>query len=274
MKTPFPNASPNCGAKPRKNRAPLHRGIFLLAALSLGAASALSQEGTTPAQANDAEAMPATAHASPAAKSEIKRENLITNSPFRTARILNRTGGNTQQLEIRGFSGSGDKLEVSLTNPLTRECHWVKVGDPDARWKVTSADPAARTAIVEINGMVISVSMAQVDERPLGITSSAAPKAPSPVLLRTAAGGVFQPGNISGQSTTGSMGRVQGISRIVSQIENDGRNAAIQENNTSNSTENPTQSPRFNRRNRGNNNSTGAQSGGSDSGSGLTRRVR
>ncbi|MDR1498191.1 MAG: hypothetical protein LBS59_07275 [Puniceicoccales bacterium] len=115
--------------------------------------------------------------ASPAAEtptaSEIKRENLITNSPFR--RIRPRETLTTQVLEIRGFTGRGADLEISITNPATRECHWVKVRDPDAKWFVESADPIARTAVVRMNGIPINIEIVKASENPIPIVASGAP---------------------------------------------------------------------------------------------------
>lgn len=227
-----------CGGKHHKACALLHGAALLLTATILRAQDALQPAS---AQADDGNEAPAAivppSSAIPEAKPpkpEIKRENLITNSPFRTARVLSRTGGNTQQLEIRGFYGSGDALEVSLTNPLTRECHWVKVGDSDARWKVTSADPVARTAVVEMNGMVISVSMAQVDERPLSIASSApsiAPPVARPVTtgMQPGSGAIMRPGMGSGPGVGPGVGPGRAARSTPVQEENtSGNNANVQ----------------------------------------------
>jgi hypothetical protein len=108
-----------------------------------------------------------------------KRENLITNSPFR---IVRRSARLIQTLEIRGFSGRGDDLEVSLTNPATRECHWVKVRDADSKWYVESADPVLRTAVVRVNGATLDVEMAKPTLTPTPIRPAAVPVTPAPIV--------------------------------------------------------------------------------------------
>jgi len=142
-------------------------------------------------------------------RQKIRRENLIANSPFRLA--PRRLSASTQPLEIRGFAGFGDNLEISLTNPRTRECHWVRLRDRDAKWYVKSADPIARTAVVELNGTTIDVEMVKASETPMPIrpaggapvTPRAVPPVQAPVarpatqpaVVRPAAPNTARPAN-------------------------------------------------------------------------------
>jgi hypothetical protein len=148
---------------------PRHPLLFLLSALMATPLSAQDADGDTPADPDTATeistASPALPHADTPAPA-IRRENLINNSPFRIRVPRRDTTTAPQALEIRGFMGSGRNLEISLSNPNTLECQWVRVGDPDARWFVESADPVTRTASVRMDGMTISVHMAKPAELP------------------------------------------------------------------------------------------------------------
>jgi len=118
-----------------------------------------------------------------------KRDNLISNSPFRKPRP---NAPRLQTFEIRGFCGSGDNLEVSITNPATRECHWVKVRDPEAKWFVESADPVARTAVIKINDVSLDIEMAKPSEMPTPIRPAGGagfavpPRAPNIISMPSA----------------------------------------------------------------------------------------
>ncbi len=109
-------------------------------------------------------ASPATAPEKP----EIFRENLINNSPFRA--VSGRRNTAQQPLELHGFVGNGKNLEVSLTNPGTRECRWVRLRDENAKWFVESADPEKRTAVVRLDGVSLNLEMVHPNETPLSIT--------------------------------------------------------------------------------------------------------
>ncbi|MDR2982650.1 MAG: hypothetical protein LBV12_10440 [Puniceicoccales bacterium] len=113
----------------------------------------------------------------PVEKLQIRRENLITNSPFRIARRWGRDTATRQPLELHGFVGSGDKMEISLTNPSTRECHWVKLRDENAKWYVESADAKSRTAVVRMDGMSINLEMVKASETPMTTNSRFVPQA-------------------------------------------------------------------------------------------------
>ena len=117
----------------------------------------------------------------PAERPTILRENLVNNSPFR---MVQRGRGpvSNQPLELRGFIGKGDKMEVSLTDSRTKECQWVRVGDPDARWYVESANSYTRTAVVRMDGISLSLEMAQPSETPLTTASQHAPQ-PAPAVV-------------------------------------------------------------------------------------------
>ncbi|MDR2863391.1 MAG: hypothetical protein LBV54_05920 [Puniceicoccales bacterium] len=141
-----------------------------------------------------AETPPASAAAPTPApgKTKIYREDLITNSPFRqmTPGLL-RPGqiAAAQPLEIHGFLGHGENLEVSLTNPVTRECLWVRVRDRSAKWYVESADPVARTAVVVVDRVPVTL-VVRASERSLPIESpverslSAPPRPVGPGVAR------------------------------------------------------------------------------------------
>ena len=126
----------------------------------------------------------------PGVSQKIQRENLITNPPFRIIRRprVQQPGTVQQPLEIRGFAGIGDNLEISLTNPATRECHWVKIRDEDAKWYVESADPVTRIATVRMNGISMALEMAKASEAPTPITPALAP-APGRVIGTTPTAG-------------------------------------------------------------------------------------
>ncbi|MDR2844603.1 MAG: hypothetical protein LBV28_00730 [Puniceicoccales bacterium] len=170
----------------------------------------------TPTAATTTPDAPAKPDGTDAAKPEIQRQNLVTNSPFRAVRWTRRVTANAQPLEIRGFVGSGENLEVSITNPQTRECHWIKVRDENAKWYIDRADPIARTAVVRMDGILINLEIVKPTETPLPITAAggaavAARPLPAPVgggALQIGPGGVPQtgPGGAApGQRGTGAV---------------------------------------------------------------------
>lgn len=118
-------------------------------------------------------------------KPEILRENLVNNSPFRAIRWNQRVSSGNQPLELRGFAGSGDNLQVSLTDPRTRECQWVRVRDDNARWYVESADANTRTAVVRMDGIAINLEIAKASEVPIPITSRYTPTVPAVTVTAT-----------------------------------------------------------------------------------------
>ncbi|MDR2981603.1 MAG: hypothetical protein LBV12_05075 [Puniceicoccales bacterium] len=79
-------------------------------------------------------------------------------------------------LELHGMIGSGDNMEVSITNPQTNESQWVKVRDKTAKWYVESANPAARSVVVQMNGMAVKLEMIRNTGEPMSI-------APQPMAL-------------------------------------------------------------------------------------------
>ncbi len=112
----------------------------------------------------------------------ILRENLVNNSPFRIVRRGRGAVTSNQPLELRGFIGKGDKMEVSLTDPRTKECQWVRVGDHNARWYVESANSYTRTAVVRMDGISITLEMAKPNEIPLTTASQHAPQSADAVV--------------------------------------------------------------------------------------------
>ncbi|MDR1817282.1 MAG: hypothetical protein LBR07_03710 [Puniceicoccales bacterium] len=151
-------------------------------------ATAVAEAANAAADTANAAAAPATP-ASPAVE-KIRRENLVSNNPFRSG-VIGR-GGSAQTYEIRGFAGRGADLEVSITNPATRECHWVKVRDPEAKWFVESADPVARTAVIKINDVSLDIEMAKPSEMPTPIRPAGGagfavpPRAPNIISMPSA----------------------------------------------------------------------------------------
>ncbi|MDR2429382.1 MAG: hypothetical protein LBD14_00495 [Puniceicoccales bacterium] len=151
--------------------------LLSLAAMTLVATAPLHANDLDDTDADDTTESPPTPTPTTPATQKIQRENLITNPPFRIIRRprVQQSGTTQQPLEIRGFTGTGDNLEISLTNPATRECHWVKIRDEDAKWYVESADPITRTATVRMNGIAMSLEMAKANEAPIPITPAATP---------------------------------------------------------------------------------------------------
>jgi hypothetical protein len=122
-----------------------HTALFLIAA-AITPVSVFAQAETTPAAP------------------EYRRSTLVERGPFarpERGRAQVTSGG---PIELRGFFGEGEKLEVSLTKPDTKESAWVKVGDTSAKWLVDSADPSAGTAEVRYDGMRLHLSLARTEE--------------------------------------------------------------------------------------------------------------
>lgn len=92
---------------------------------------------------------------------EYRRSSVIERSPFAKSDRPGRKGVSGDALELRGFFGSGDNLQVSLMRPDTRESAWVTVGDKNAKWVVETADIQAGTAEVVLDGLRLNLKLAQ-----------------------------------------------------------------------------------------------------------------
>lgn len=79
-------------------------------------------------------------------------------------------------LELRGFFGAGESLEVSLSKSGTAESVWARVGDKNAKWPVESADPVAGTADVRYDGLLLHLKLARPETPDLTVK----PAAPAP----------------------------------------------------------------------------------------------
>ncbi len=151
---PRPHSVPRCAFRlPR-----------LLAALSLAGGCAFAADATPPAA-------PATV--------EYRRASLAERPPFAKAErgaVKPSSGG---PLDLRGFFGSGDSLEVSLSRPDGKESAWCKVGDKSAKWVVDAADPDAGTATVHFDGMLLQLKLARPEPPSFTVTPAADTEKPA-----------------------------------------------------------------------------------------------
>lgn len=134
--------------------------------------------------ANDAQAEQDSTEPVSSERPTILRENLVNNSPFRAVRRGRGVVMSNQPLELRGFIGRGENMEVSLTDPRTKECQWVRVRDPNARWYVESANSYTRSAVVQMDGISITLEMSKPSEIPITTASQHAPQ-PAPAVVAT-----------------------------------------------------------------------------------------
>ena len=87
--------------------------------------------------------------------------------------------------ELRGFFGTGDKLQVSLREPGAAGSKWRVVGKKSGDVLVESADPKAGTAVVLVGGRRLTLKLAA----PSNATTFVAPavsKEPSPEEAKAA----------------------------------------------------------------------------------------
>ena len=92
------------------------------------------------------------------------RASIVERTPFAKSDKNDKKTSAGGPLELRGFYGSKDALEVSLTRPETKEAAWVRVGDKSAKWVVDEADPVAGTAEVRFDGLQLHLRLAQPEQ--------------------------------------------------------------------------------------------------------------
>lgn len=113
----------------------------------------------------------AAAEPAPAAP-EYRRASLLERTPFAKAERGPAKPVSGGPLELRGFFGSGDKLEVSLSRADGKESAWVRVGDKTAKWVVDAADPDAGTAEVHFDGVLLHLRLMRPEEPSLTVVAA------------------------------------------------------------------------------------------------------
>lgn len=98
------------------------------------------------------------AAARPVGAIEYSRADLTGRSPFASRGHPAAAAGGPY--ELRGFFGGGDSLEVSIKKIDTGESRWIRVGDPDGRWRVETADAEAGTAVLAADGLRFRLNLA------------------------------------------------------------------------------------------------------------------